>query len=95
LRCTIPSTSTCEVGDLSGKYGVLDVDEYNAVLGVVEHDPFPALTCHHAATGEEDDPFKFASVVVFHAPGGTRVLCGKLDVAAGASGKGKSSKRAL
>ena len=82
--------STCEVGDLSGKYGNLDVDYYGGVHSVVEHDPFPALTCHYDETGLANDPFKFASVV-FHAPGGDRVLCGKLEKVA--DGKGaKSSK---
>eukprot|EP00563_Minutocellus_polymorphus_P002030 CAMPEP_0181039572 /NCGR_PEP_ID=MMETSP1070-20121207/10556_1 /TAXON_ID=265543 /ORGANISM="Minutocellus polymorphus, Strain NH13" /LENGTH=180 /DNA_ID=CAMNT_0023117463 /DNA_START=231 /DNA_END=773 /DNA_ORIENTATION=- len=83
--------STCEVGDLSGKYGPLVVDDYGSAHSVVEHDPFPALTCHYDATGEENDPFKFASVV-FHAPNGDRVLCGKLEPVEGAVGAVKRSK---
>ena len=83
--------STCEVGDLSGKYGNLDVDYYGGAHSVVEHDPFPALTCHYDETGLADDPSKFASVV-FHAPGGNRVLCGKLEkVADGKGAKGSKS----
>jgi hypothetical protein len=69
--------SECEVGDLSAKYGPMQVLDEGVASASVGLDPFPALNAHYAA--ERTLAFsaaQFASIV-FH-NGSTRVLCGKL-----------------
>jgi hypothetical protein len=68
----------CEVGDLSGKYGAIPIDNDGHGLKRVEDDPLPAMNYHYQpALSDVSDGTEFASIV-FH-NGSPRVLCGKLN----------------
>lgn len=66
----------CEVGDLSGKYDAVAIQEAGWGYKAVQNDPLPALDYHYVSGTTMNPPNRFSSIV-FH-NGSPRVLCGKL-----------------
>lgn len=67
----------CEVGDLTGKYGTVEVESNGKAKAKFKRDPLPALDYHYEENYSENDYDKFSSIVI-HKATGERILCGKL-----------------
>jgi hypothetical protein len=70
----------CEVGDLSGKYGPIQIinSRLRRANTSVRKDPLPALNYHYESSMSSGNTAAVFASVVFHKPDGSRVLCGKL-----------------
>ena len=68
------SFETCEVGDLSGKYGKLELENGRAKKNV-GGDTAPALVEHYLEDNGNRDPALFSSIVFHEGVGGARILC--------------------
>ena len=76
-RCSPESPQLCERGDLSGKYGSIEL--VNGVGSkVFMGDNFQAMPQDFVEDNAARDPKLFSSIV-FHEPSGKRVLCCKLS----------------
>jgi hypothetical protein len=77
----------CEVGDLSGKFGVMMPDESGKIFELMATDVLPPITKDYSLNGG-DDPVSFgptwASFVVHcNAPSevkGTKLVCAKIQL---------------
>lgn len=81
-QCTSGSPDQCEIGDLSGKFGKLT--PVSGGVAVQFTDAYAALNADFNKAS--NDLYETFGSVVFHAPGGSRVLCGNLKIAGGAGG---------
>jgi hypothetical protein len=69
----------CEVGDLSGKYGSIDIGGDGSANEVILDDPDSVVENSYMLDYDSNDAAIF-SAIVFHHPdsGGARVLCARL-----------------
>jgi Cu/Zn superoxide dismutase len=82
--CTSATLDQCEVGDLSGKFGKIEVHDNGArpALPFIFEDPTLSMSGENSIIGRS---------IVIHAPNGTRVGCGNIMEMAAISSKGDKS----
>lgn len=74
------SFETCEVGDLSGKWGMLEIESNGRVQTNESDDTSPVDPTGFVENNTEKDEALFSSIVFSESIGGAPVLCCKLTM---------------